>query len=160
MSGYITNPYKQEKTAIYLGKEVKIIDASKSDAIVIEFNNGTRKTVSKVELMSNSLFSWNQSLIESNNERIEKYTAQAKEADAEADALRKQIKSITSEIRSKCSEWGTKFKHAMNAEQRSEYSSLTDEKQDFICARTAAKNRAHGGYLAAFLCACSNNKLG
>lgn len=159
MSGNITNPFQQNQTGLYLGQQVRIVDTSINDNVVIEFEDGTRKTVSRLELMSTSLFAWNQDRIKENNQKIDEYRALAADYDAEKKLLWAQIKNKRAEISSRCSEWGTRFLHAMNGEQKTIYKNLKDEMLSLKFAATAAGNRSLSASLSAFDYACDSAKL-
>ena len=157
MSSNVTNPFQQPKTATYFGQQVDIIGSTENNNVVIQFEDGTQKVVNRAELLSTSLFNWNQDRIEENNQRIEEYRAIAQDYNAEKKSLWAQIKNKKAEIRNKCSEWGTKFLHAMNNEQKAEYKALRSDKNNLKMAATAAGNKAYSASLSAFMYACDNS---
>ena len=153
----VSNPFNQE-IATYYGKQVKIVDSPRNNVVTIEFEDGTKKQVNRSALLTNSLYSWNQERIESNNKKIEEYRSLAQEAEQEKKSLRKQIRAMNNQINSKFSDWGTRFLHAMNSEQKTEYIEMRDEKRSLQCAATAAGNKSLGYSLSAFMYACDNSK--
>ena len=152
----VTNPLYESKTAVYFGEQVSIVGSAENNCVIIQFEDGTKKVVNRFELFSTSLFTYNQERLEANNRRIEEYQAIAEEANAEKFSLWKQIRDKKAEIRNKCSEWGTKFLHAMNGEQKAEFKALRADERSLKQAAVAASNDAYSASLGAFMTACDN----
>ena len=157
VNNYVSNPYNQE-TVTYYGQQARIVDSSKSDIVTIEFEDGTKKQVSRSSLLTTHLFYWNQEKIESNNKRIEEYRTLAAEAEQEKKSLWNQIKAIKDQINSKFHEWGTRFLHNMSDAQRDEYITMIDQTRSLQSDATAAGNKSFGYTLSAFMLACDNRK--
>lgn len=155
---YTTNTFQKDETVTYLGMQAKVLGTTDSGSVKIELEDGSIKIVNKATLMAKPVFDWNKELRESNLKRMEKYKAQAAEAGAEKDILKKQLRLKIDEIQNKFSEWGTKMLHAMTDEQKAEYKALKGDKQDLNCAITALGNREFSASLSAFCAAIDSAK--
>ena len=146
---YEYGAYSSNQEVTFLGKKGKIVECDGNNFYTVEFEDGTKRTISRWQLVTLPVFEWQRERREENNAKIEMYQAKAQEAKEQKLFFRNQAKGVVAKINAKFEEWGARFKHDLNSEQAEEYRLLAAEQCDFEREATRFSNQEFGCLMSA-----------